>query len=676
MGALTTPYVLVRYVAPDGVPVWLEGQCPVGIVEARTHDSVLPALTQVEQATARGLTAIGFVAYEAAHGLDSAFPRADAPLPLVWFAVCEAVRAYPDPIRASLANGGGFPPRVRGGLGWGQEPLCREPSAGRVSVDDTPLLTSPVHGGGTESPSPRAGRVGVGAASSPHAGRVGVGAASSPRAGRVGVGAASSPRAGMAGVGADWHPTLTRGEYARALCAIHEAIGAGEVYQVNYTFRLRAPYEGDLLPLFWQLYERQPVPYAAYLDTGAHAIASLSPELFFALDGECITTRPMKGTAPRGLTLADDLQQAERLTRCPKNRAENLMIVDMARNDLGRIARIGSVRVPRLFEAERYATLWQMTSTVVACTDAPLPEIFRALFPAASITGAPKIRATHVIHALERAPRGVYTGAIGVVLPDRHAQFNVAIRTLHYDKVAAQLTFGVGSGVVWDSEQVAEYEECLTKAQVLFAPRPEFELLETLLWRRGRGYFLLEAHLQRLRDSADYFGFALDADAVRHQLLTVAERFTAPRYRVRLRVNRYGEAQVEHASLSPERRVWRVALAREPVDPREVFLYHKTTHRQVYERARVEHPDYDDVILWNTRGEITESTLANVVVRVDGRYYTPPVACGLLAGVYREHLLQRGLLRERVLTPDDLRRAEAVYLINSVRGRIRAEVVR
>jgi para-aminobenzoate synthetase/4-amino-4-deoxychorismate lyase len=663
MGALTTPYVLVRYVAPDGVPIWLEGQCPIGIVEARTHDSVLPALTQVEQATAQGLTAIGFVAYEAAHGLDSAFPRADAPLPLVWFAVYEGVRAYPDPLRASLANGGGFPPRVRGGLGWGQEPLCREPSAGRVSVDDTPLLTSPVHGGGTESPSPRAGRVGVGAASS-------------PRAGRVGVGAASSPRAGMGGVGADWRPTLTRGEYARALCAIHEAIGAGEVYQVNYTFRLRAPYEGDLLPLFWQLYERQPVPYAAYLDTGAHAIASLSPELFFALDGERITTRPMKGTAPRGLTRADDLQHAERLTRCPKNRAENLMIVDMARNDLGRIARIGSVRVPRLFEAERYATLWQMTSTVVACTDAPLPEIFRALFPAASITGAPKIRATHVIHALERVPRGVYTGAIGVVLPDRHAQFNVAIRTLHYDKVAAQLTFGVGSGIVWDSEQVAEYEECLTKAQVLFAPRPAFELLETLLWRRGRGYFLLEAHLQRLCDSANYFGFAVDADAVRHQLLTVAERFTAPRYRVRLRVNRYGEAQVEHAPLSPERRVWRVALAHEPVDPREVFLYHKTTHRQVYERARAARSDCDDVILWNTRGEITESTLANVVVRVDGRYYTPPVACGLLAGVYREHLLQRGLLRERVLTPDDLRRAEAVYLINSVRGRIRAEVVR
>jgi para-aminobenzoate synthetase/4-amino-4-deoxychorismate lyase len=703
MGALTIPYVLVRYVAPDGVPVWLEGQCPVGIVEARTHDSVLPALTQVEQATAQGLTAIGFVAYEAAHGLDSAFPHADAPLPLVWFAVYEAVRIYSDPLRASSVNG--------------RSHLHSASTAQSVLLNETPSLRFPLPAGGTTParfPSRSGGNLKEGGKDTrPHlpadaqlslpAGGTTPARFPSRSGGNLKEGGKdtrphlpadaqlSLPAGGTTparfpsrsggnlkegGKIGRWHPTLTRGEYARALCAIHEAIGAGEVYQVNYTFRLRAPYEGDLLPLFWQLYERQPVPYAAYLDTGAHAIASLSPELFFALDGERITTRPMKGTAPRGLTRADDLQHAERLTRCPKNRAENLMIVDMARNDLGRIARIGSVRVPRLFEAERYATLWQMTSTVVACTDAPLPEIFRALFPAASITGAPKIRATHVIHALERAPRGVYTGAIGVVLPDRHAQFNVAIRTLHYDKVAAQLTFGVGSGIVWDSEQVAEYEECLTKAQVLFAPRPAFELLETLLWRRGRGYFLLEAHLKRLRDSADYFGFAVDADAVRHQLLTVAERFTAPRYRVRLRVNRYGEAQVEYAPLSPERRVWRVALAHEPVNPREVFLYHKTTHRQVYERARAAHPDCDDVILWNTRGEITESTLANVVVRLDGRYYTPPVECGLLAGVYREHLLQRGLLRERVLTPNDLRRAEAVYLINSVRGRIRAEVVR
>ena len=620
--------MLLRYVAPDGAPVWLEGRHPVGVIEARTHAAVLPALTQVEQATAHGLTAVGFIAYEAAHGLDSAFPRAHAPLPLVWFAVYEAVRIYSDPLRASSVNG--------------RSHLHSASTAQSVLLNETPSLRFPLPAGGTTParfPSRSGGNLKEG--------------------GKIG----------------RWHPTITRGEYARALCAIHEAIGAGEVYQVNYTFRLRAPFSGDLLPLFWQLYECQPVPYAAYLDTGAHAIASLSPELFFALDGERIATRPMKGTAPRGLTLADDLQQAARLTQCPKNRAENLMIVDMARNDLGRIAHIGSVRVPRLFEAERYATLWQMTSTVVACTDAPLSEIFRALFPAASITGAPKIRATHVIDALERAPRGVYTGAIGVVLPDRRAQFNVAIRTLHHDKARGQLQYGVGSGVVWDSEQVAEYAECLAKAQVLLAPRPAFELLETLLWRRGRGYFLLEAHLKRLRDSACYFDFVVDADAVRRQLLTVAEGFTEPRYRVRLRVNRRGQAQVEYAPLLPERRAWRVALAQQPVNPREVFLYHKTTHRQVYERALAARPDCDDVLLWNTHGELTESTRANVVVRLDGRYYTPPVECGLLAGVYRGHLLQRGLLRERVLTIDDLRRAEAIYLINAVRGWIRVELV-
>jgi para-aminobenzoate synthetase/4-amino-4-deoxychorismate lyase len=674
-----TPYVLLRYVAPDGAPVWLEGRRPVGIIEAHTHDSVLPALVQVEQATAQGLTAVGYVAYEAAHGLDSAFPRAHAPLPLVWFAVFEQVRELsgagapfcPHPLCPPL------PPAGEGEWARHATPLHPSPDVGaRHAV----LHPSPARQAGALpcAPTPRARWEPQGAPPlCPHP--------LCPPLPPAGEGecqgappCAPTPLSHLGGEGLglrEWRPTLTRSEYEDALCAIHEAIAAGEVYQVNFSFRLRAPFAGDLLPLFWQLYECQPVPYAAYLDTGAHAIASLSPELFFALDGERIATRPMKGTAPRGLTLADDLQQAARLTQCPKNRAENLMIVDMARNDLGRIAHIGSVRVPRLFEAERYATLWQMTSTVVACTDAPLSEIFRALFPAASITGAPKIRATHVIDALERAPRGVYTGAIGVVLPDRRAQFNVAIRTLHHDKATGQLEYGVGSGVVWDSEQVAEYAECLAKAQVLFAPRPAFELLETLLWRRGRGYFLLEAHLKRLCDSACYFDFVVDADAVRHQLLTVAEGFTEPRYRVRLRVNRRGQAQVEYAPLLPERRAWRVALAQQPVNPREVFLYHKTTHRQVYERARVEHPDCDDVILWNTRGEITESTRANVVARLDGRYYTPPVACGLLAGVYRGHLLQRGLLRERVLTIDDLRRAEAIYLINSVRGWIRVELV-
>ncbi|MCS7207973.1 MAG: aminodeoxychorismate synthase component I [Fimbriimonadales bacterium] len=480
-----------------------------------------------------------------------------------------------------------------------------------------------------------------------------------------------------------WQPTLCQSAYDHAVERIRELIGAGDVYQVNYSFRLRAPFEGDPLALFWQLYNAQPVPYAAYIDTGELAILSLSPELFFALEGERIISRPMKGTAPRGMTLEDDTRRAQALHGSEKNRAENLMIVDMVRNDLGRIAKVGSVRVPRLFETERYATLWQMTSTVEARTDAPLCAIFRALFPPASVTGAPKIRATQVIHELETTPRGVYTGAIGVILPERKAQFNVAIRTLVYHRDGAQLEYGVGSGVVWDSETQAEYQECLTKAQIVLSPRPEFALLETLLWRPCRGYFLLERHLRRLQRSADYFGFPLDVAAVREQLLCVAQTrlsvqnrsdacATGRAFRVRLLVDRHGTARLEYAPLEPTPKVWRVALAPEPIDPHDVFLYHKTTRREVYERARAARPNCDDVILWNPRGAITESTVANVVVNLNGRLYTPPTECGLLGGVYREHLIERGKLQERVITIQELQHAKALYLINSVRGWIKA----
>jgi para-aminobenzoate synthetase/4-amino-4-deoxychorismate lyase len=472
-----------------------------------------------------------------------------------------------------------------------------------------------------------------------------------------------------------WQPSLDREAYDCALQRIRDYIEAGDVYQVNYTFRLRAAYEGDPLALFWQLYRSQSVPYAAYLDTGAHAILSLSPELFFALEGERIVSRPMKGTAPRGLTLQDDQQQARRLAHSEKDRAENLMIVDMVRNDLGRIAHTGTVRVPKLFELERYATLWQMTSSVEACTDAPLPDIFRALFPAASITGAPKIRAAQIIHELETTPRGVYTGAVGIVLPNRRAQFNVAIRTLHYDRARGRLEYGVGSGVVWDSERRAEYEECLNKAQVILKPRPEFALLETLRWRPRKGYFLLEKHLQRLQRSADYFGFACDLAQVRQRLLAFAQEACVGEcaYRVRMLLSREGELHLKAAPLEPERRAWHVALATQPIEPTDPFLYHKTTHRQIYEQARASCPGCDEVILWNPRGEITEATIANVVVRLKDRLYTPPVDCGLLGGVYREHLLERGIITERVITIDELFEAEAIYLINSVRGWIRAK---
>ncbi len=474
-----------------------------------------------------------------------------------------------------------------------------------------------------------------------------------------------------------WSPSVTRTAYRRAIARIKDYIAAGDTYQVNYTLRLRAAVQAHPWTLFSALCRAQRVPYGAYLDLGDHALCSASPELFFRLAGKKITCRPMKGTAPRGLTWQDDEAQARALHYSMKNRAENVMIVDMMRNDLGRIARASSVRVPTLFAVERYATLLQMTSTVQAETRVPLQEILRALFPCASITGAPKVRTMEIIAELETAPRGIYTGSIGWIAPGRRAQFNVAIRTVHVDRGTGWAEYGTGGGIVWDSRAEDEYEECRTKALVLFSDRPAFCLLETLLWKPDAGYYLRDRHLARLADAARYFNYPLDLALVTARLDATAAEFGAGRRRVRLLVAEDGEIMVEAYPLerSTPRRRWRVALATTPVEIDNRFLYHKTTQRAVYESARAACPDCDDIILWNTRGEVTEATLANVVIRRDGTLLTPPVACGLLAGVFRAELLARGRLREAVITCEDLTGAEAIYLINSVRGWIPVDLV-
>jgi para-aminobenzoate synthetase/4-amino-4-deoxychorismate lyase len=464
-----------------------------------------------------------------------------------------------------------------------------------------------------------------------------------------------------------WKPSVAPDEYRDAIARIKELIAGGETYQVNYSLRLRSEFRDSAWALFRQLYSAQNVPCAAFVDTGDHAICSASPELFFELDGERITCRPMKGTAPRGLAWSDDENRAAALQQSEKNRAENIMIVDMMRNDLGRIARAGSISVPHLFEIERYRTLFQMTSTVTALTDASLPEIFRALFPCSSVTGAPKVRTMQIIAELEKSPRGIYTGAIGFMAPGRKARFNVAIRTVHVDKKAGLAEYGIGSGIVWDSDTPDEYDECLIKGAVLMNHPPEFSLLETLLWTRAGGFFLLEEHFLRLRNSAEYFGFRIDAQKIQRQLLDEALAFDT-RTRVRLLVDENGDVRIEHASLVSRRRVWRVALANQPVDPANRFLHHKTTNRSVYEEACAAFPEHDDVILWNARREVTESSIANIVVRRDGRLITPPVDCGLLPGVYRKRLLEKGRIHEGRITIDELARADAIFLVNSVRG--------
>ncbi len=358
---------------------------------------------------------------------------------------------------------------------------------------------------------------------------------------------------------------------------------------------------------------------------------------------------------------------AERLVRSEKERAENVMIVDMVRNDLGRVCLPGSVRVPDLFRAERYPTLWQLTSLVEGRTDEPTARVMAALFPAASITGAPKVRTMHLIDELEISPRRIYTGTVGVMLPGGRARFNVAIRTVLVDRTAGSAEYGVGGGIVWDSAPRAEYRETLLKARVLDAPTPEFALLETMRWRRETGVLLLEEHLSRVAESAEYFGFDLDVEVVRAGIEAAVRKAAGVAGVLRLTVHAGGEVRLESRPL-PASGPCRVALARTPVDSRDPFLFHKTTRREVYELARAEVSGVDDVLLVNEREEVTESTIANLVVELDGELLTPPLGSGLLPGTLRSALLREGRIREQVVSKTDLSRCTRLWLINSVRG--------
>lgn len=460
--------------------------------------------------------------------------------------------------------------------------------------------------------------------------------------------------------------------YADAFGKIREHIAAGDSYQVNLTFRERFRFAGDAFALYRQLCAAQPAAFCAWFDCGDVAIASASPELFFARRGRRITMRPMKGTAPRGGEAAEDGRLREQLAASPKERAENLMIVDLVRNDLGRIAETGSVQVPRLFAVESYPTLHQMTSTVTARLqeNAGLTDIFRALFPCGSVTGAPKRRSMAIIRELEEGCRGLYCGAIGFVSPGEEAVFSVAIRTAVLDLSRGEGELGVGSGVTADAEADAEYRECLGKAAFLAEQAEPLELVETLRWEANRGYLLLERHLQRLAVSAAALGFACDPGEIGRQLLAAAPG-GAGRHKVRLRLAVDGKVMITSELLTPQvyrSATARVALAAEPVDSRDPLLYHKTTWRPWYDGVLERHPGCLDVLFCNRRGEVTEGTLHNLVVEVAGRLVTPPVASGLLPGTLRRELLERGVLSEAVIRREELLSSRRLWLINSVRG--------
>lgn len=477
----------------------------------------------------------------------------------------------------------------------------------------------------------------------------------------------------VAGV-ADWRPRLDEPDYLRRIERIHRWIRAGDVYQINLTFPIDFRVFGHPLALYLGLRQRQPARYGAYVEVSGTTILSRSPELFFERCGSRVTTRPMKGTAPRGANPAEDRALRDALLSSDKERAENVMIVDLLRNDLGRLASPGSVRVEALCAAEAYPTLWQQVSTVSAdLPGATLYEIFSALFPCGSITGAPKFRARQCIAALETAPRELYTGALGWLAPNGDCGFNVAIRSFEVGAGGAA-RLGVGSGVVADSAAEREYAECLLKAQFLSGFDPGFSLIETLRLEQGR-YPLLARHLDRLRASAMTLGFVLNEVGVRGALVECAAVRPSGVFRVRLTLAHDGHFDLTVHALAEERSAWRAVFAEACLPDGDFLRGHKTTVRRRYDEALAAlPPDVFDAIFLNAAGEVCEGARSNVFVERDGHLLTPPRACGLLPGVLRGQLLESGRALERVLTRDDLLCGDRVYLGNALRGLVAVTV--
>ncbi len=462
----------------------------------------------------------------------------------------------------------------------------------------------------------------------------------------------------------DLLPTIERQRFTQAIDAIKAYQRSGETYQVNFTHPLSGQLQHAPLEVLASLTRFQAPPYACLIETEDYALISLSPELFFKRRGRHLQVEPMKGTRPRGRFAQEDKAIKASLAASEKDRAENLMIVDMIRNDLGRIANAGTICLESLFEIRKFPTVWQQISSISAESAAPLVEIFSALFPCASVTGAPKVRTMEIIRELETDARGIYTGTIGWLAPGGDCTFNVAIRTLCANKRDHQVTYGVGGGIVWDSEEHDEWQESLVKAAVLEQSIPDFELLETMLYQPGEGVFLMEAHLARLSETADYFDFPVDVEQARGLLAELSEPQTS---RLRLLVNRHGDMTLSATPFQASDDALLLKLAENPVDSRDRFLFHKTTHRAVYELAKSERQDCDDVILFNERGELTETTIANLFLEIEGSLVTPPVSSGLLAGTFRQHLLRSGQATEQVLMITDLERAQSIYIGNSVR---------
>jgi para-aminobenzoate synthetase/4-amino-4-deoxychorismate lyase len=465
---------------------------------------------------------------------------------------------------------------------------------------------------------------------------------------------------------------ISKESYVASILKIKAHLAAGDTYQVNFTDRFA--FESALSPVevFSTLSAQQRVAYSAFLNIQGRTILSFSPELFFKTQGDGIITRPMKGTMPRGLDFADDERMADCLRNDAKNRSEHVMIVDLLRNDLGRICRSGTVEVQDPFAVERYETLHQMTSTVLGCLKPGISfyDIIQGLFPSGSITGAPKHRTMQIIRELERQPRGVYTGAIGFISPTRSSVFNVAIRTLVMQD--GRVTLGVGGGIVADSDPEDEYRECLLKTSFVTRSNEPFRLIETMLW--DGEFKRLSWHLDRMESSALYFGFPFDRCRITSTVLNLAmvpDFAGGPPQRVRLTLTASGRIATQVSSLVNEPFNVKVWLTDEYTSSADPFRRHKTTRRKLYDRLykKARTHGFEEVIFSNERDEITEGAISNVFVRRGGKLLTPPLASGILPGVFRRHILEtRGNSEEAVLTLEDLHSADDIFLCSSLRG--------
>ncbi len=475
------------------------------------------------------------------------------------------------------------------------------------------------------------------------------------------------------------HPNITRKRYVDNIEKIKGFIREGNTYQVNYTFKYKFDFLGSIFNFYEDLKAKQSVCYSAIIKTPEFSIVSLSPELFFRKKKNRMEVRPMKGTIDRGRDLERDTRNKEALKTSLKNRSENVMIVDLLRSDLGRISNTGTVKTSKLFEVERYETLFQMISIVnsVIKKDVTFYDLFKSIFPSGSVTGAPKISTMKIINSLESEPRHIYTGGLGFIAPDREAVFNVAIRTVLIDSSTKKAEMGIGSGIVYDSDPYKEFEECKLKADFITRKKNNFKLIETILWQPENGYFLLGLHLDRLSSSAEYFNFMCDNRFVISKLHHLEKGFRNDcDYRVKLLLDREGKAEASFFRIDRDETIAKVRFSEKKVFSDDIFLYHKTTKRDLYNREykKWSREGYFDIIFTNKKNQITEGAISNIIIKKGRFYYTPPLECGLLNGVFRKSLLKNKKfpMMEKVLYKEDIKKADEIYMVNSVRGMVRA----